>query len=43
MFTDWFDSENHFNASVGMVVYDLYEELYTIDGVTWHTIERDHL
>jgi hypothetical protein len=41
--TEWFDSENHFSESVGMVVYDLHKWVYTTDGVTWQEIEQDHL
>ena len=41
--TDWFDAENHFNAEVGMVVYDLAKGIYTTDGEKWDQIEEDHL
>ena len=41
--TKWFEPENHFNAEIGMVVYDLYLNKYTTDGVTWSDIEIDHL
>jgi hypothetical protein len=41
--TDWFDSENHFNEEVGMVVYDLLSCTYTTDGITWNDIQEDHL
>lgn len=42
-YTRWFDAENNFNASVGMVVFDLYNGCYTTDGITWKEIEIDHL
>ena len=42
-YTQWFEPEKHFNKDLGMVVYDLYEELYTTDGVTWNEILVDHL
>ena len=42
-FTKWFEPENHFNKDLGMVVYDLHEEMYTTDGVTWNEILVDHL
>jgi len=41
--TDWFDSENHFNKEVEMIVYDLVKHQFTIDGVNWLPIEIDHL
>lgn len=42
-FTDWFDSENHFNSTLEMIVYDLYMYKYTIDGKNWTKIEIDNL
>lgn len=39
----WFDPENHFNAEVGMVVYDLTNCQFTTDGKTWEDIAEDHL
>ena len=42
-FSDWFDAKNHFNAEVGMVVYDLAKGVYTTDGEKWEEIEEDHL
>lgn len=42
-FTEWFDTENHFNPDLDMIVYDLYNHKYTTDGNTWHNIESDHL
>ena len=41
--THWFDSENHFNKKLQMVVYDLINLKYTTDGKTWHNIKIDHL
>ena len=41
--SNWFDAENHFNAEVGMVVYDLAKGVYTTDGEKWEQIEEDHL
>ena len=42
-YTQWFEPEKHFNKDLGMVVYDLYEELYTTDGITWNEISVKHL
>ena len=42
-FTKWFEPENHFNKDLGMVVYDLHEEMYTTDGITWNEISVTHL
>lgn len=41
--TDYFDSENHFNMDLGMVVFDLKLKRYTNDGVIWHDLQVDHL
>jgi hypothetical protein len=41
--TDNFDSKNHFNMAIGMIVYDLFQKKYTTDGKTWRNIEEDHL
>jgi hypothetical protein len=41
--TKWFEFENHFNISLGMKVYDLALNKFTIDGETWVDIEIDHL
>ena len=41
--TNWYEAENHFNAEVGMVVYDLYTNKYTTDGTTWIEITTGHL
>ena len=41
--TNWFDEENNFNISVGMIVYDLAEGLYMEDGEEWQEIEEDSL
>lgn len=42
-FTNWFDAENHFNADIGMIVYNLLSGKYTKDGINWNIIEEDHL
>ncbi len=39
--TEWFEPENHFNADLDMIVYDLVENKYTTDGNKWHEIEVD--
>lgn len=41
--TQWFESDNHFNNEVEMIVYDLVECKFTTDGKNWHDIEIDHL
>lgn len=41
--TKWFESENHFNKDIGMIVYDLIENKFTSDGIHWYDIEIDHL
>lgn len=41
--TDWFEPENYFNINIGMVVYDLEDQSFTMDGVEWHPIDEDHL
>lgn len=42
-YSQWFEPNNHFNPYVDMVVYDLLEQKYTTDGVTWLEIKKDHL
>lgn len=42
-YTNWFQSENHFNPDFAMVVIDLTQHLITFDGETWQDIEDDHL
>lgn len=42
-YTNWFDTQNHFNDSLGMVVYDLVNHSYTDDGQNWLPIIEDHL
>ena len=32
-----------FNIEVGMIVFNLSEMKYTIDGINWIEIEEDHL
>lgn len=41
--TKWFDAENNFNKEVGMVVFDLLNQVYTTDGYNWENIQIDHL
>lgn len=41
--TEWFDYENHYNKDIKMIVFDLIELKYTIDGITWKNIEIDNL
>lgn len=41
--TEWFDADNHFNDAINMVVYDLHNDIYTKDGLTWLPVERDNL
>jgi hypothetical protein len=42
-YTNWFDGENHFDNSLGMVVYNLFNHTYTIDGHNWLPIIEDNL
>jgi hypothetical protein len=42
-FTNWFESENNFDAKLEMIVYDLLNCLFTTDGKEWNTIQFDHL
>ena len=39
--TNWLDYEN--NISEGMIVYDLHNYLFTVDGYNWLELEEDHL
>jgi hypothetical protein len=41
--TKCFELENHFNVLHGMIVYDLTENKFTIDGETWVDIDIHHL
>lgn len=41
--TEWFNADNHFNKDVDMIVYDLLNHVFTIDGKTWWVIDSDHL
>lgn len=41
--TDYFMPENNFNKDADMVVYDLENETYMTDGVSWQIIKEDHL
>jgi hypothetical protein len=40
--TWWFDPENHFNPDIGMIVYDLRENKFTVDGENWNEILIDN-
>jgi len=40
-FTNWWSFENTYNE--GDIVFDLYAEKYTTDGINWRTISGDHL
>ena len=42
-YTNWFDAENHFNADVQMIVFDLYNHKYMINSTGWSDIEEDSL
>ena len=42
-FSERFDSENHFNSDLKMIVFDFKEKKYTNDGLTWIFLEFDHL
>mgnify|MGYP003425763136 FL=1 len=42
-FTNWFSYENNWADGTGMVVYDLFQSLYTTDGKTWEPVETDEL
>ena len=42
-FTNWFDAENNFDASVDMIVFDLQRLVYTENGTDWVDIEKDSL
>jgi hypothetical protein len=39
--TKWFEYDNHWVE--GMVVFDLSDNTYTIDGKDWRPIEENHL
>lgn len=39
--TNWFDAENHFGNR--MVVYDLENRTYMVDGKNWFKIPEDSL
>lgn len=42
-YSAYFDAENHFNAEIGMVVFDLHNDTYTTDGENWKAINFDIL
>lgn len=39
--TNWFDYPNHFIE--GMVIYDMTDQTYTVDGRNWEDIRIDRL
>ncbi len=39
--SDYFTPENCF--AEGMTVFNLLKETYTVDGINWEKIKRDHL
>ena len=42
-YTNWFDTENHYNPDFNMIVVDRTQHLITFDGETWQDIEDDSL
>jgi len=42
-YTNWFDKDNHFNAELNMVVFNLLSHKYTSNGIDWMDIDEDHL
>lgn len=40
-FTEWYDKKNHYTR--GMVIYDIVNQSYSVDGETFTKIEIDHL
>lgn len=40
-YTKWFDIHNHYED--GMIVFDFMNNIYTNNGLNWHTIEEDEL
>lgn len=42
-YTNWFDVENNFNPDVGMVVFDLINDKYMVNTLSWNDILEDHL
>ena len=41
--TKWYQFENHWEPDTGMMVIYLPYRKYTVDGVSWHELESDHL
>lgn len=41
--TNYFMPENCFAIGIGMTVFDLYNQLYMVDGKNWLEIKEDHL
>ncbi len=42
-YTNWFDPDNNFNSEVGMVVFDLVNHKYMVNGLAWINIDEDSL
>jgi len=42
-FSKWFEPYNHFIKDGKMIVYDLQELKYILDGELWMDIDIDHL
>jgi len=40
-YTNWYDHENNYEE--GMIVFDLYNHVYTTDGVNYNEIIFDNL
>jgi hypothetical protein len=40
-YTNWFSVDNHYMA--GMIVFDLWLDKFTDNGVYWIQIKQDHL
>lgn len=42
-YSDYFNTETHFNYEINMIVYDLVLNRFTENGKTWECIEIDYL
>jgi hypothetical protein len=42
-YTNWYDYENHYNDEMNMIVYDIHNHLYTLNGLDWIPLEKDNL
>lgn len=42
-YTNWFDVENNFNSDAQMIVFDLLNDRYMVNGLDWNDIPEDHL